>query len=196
MDKSGVFGEILETGQQAASSAGKGLKKAASDFANSATGQITGDGSGTNEDLSGAQKGMSDDQAQQFLRDLYGKSKKDELPVPQKEAGQSQSSNEPQDAVIDQNPVQKALGITPFDPNAQKSPEELVRIEALRRKLHGEYYENLTNPPKPQEERPVEKVEREEKEDRWKLQDKKAKEPPPLAVQNAQKVEKNPGASG
>ncbi|KKR73841.1 MAG: hypothetical protein UU15_C0001G0016 [Candidatus Levybacteria bacterium GW2011_GWC2_40_7] len=184
MDKSGVFGEILETGQQAASSAGKGLKKAASDFANSATGQITGDGSGTNED------------SQQFLRDLYGKSKKDELPVPQKEAGQSQSSNEPQDAVIDQNPVQKALGITPFDPNAQKSPEELVRIEALRRKLHGEYYENLTNPPKPQEERPVEKVEREEKEDRWKLQDKKAKEPPPLAVQNAQKVEKNPGASG
>ena len=83
--------------------------------------------------------------------------------------------------------------------NVQKSPEETEeqKIAKLRQELHSVYYQKLVNPPKAPQEKPAEKVEREKKEERWELQEKEKKKPPPLAVQRgAQKAEKYPGASG
>lgn len=84
----------------------------------------------------------------------------------------------------------------PKDSNQKPEETEEQKIAKLRQELHANYYRNLTNPPKAPEEKPAEKVEREKKEERWELQEKEKKKPPPLAVQRAQKVEKYPGASG
>lgn len=79
---------------------------------------------------------------------------------------------------------------------ADKSPEEQQKLMALRRKLHQEYYEKLVNPPKPQEERPAEKVEKEKKQEMSELQQKEEKKPPALIQRARERVEKFPGASG
>lgn len=79
---------------------------------------------------------------------------------------------------------------------AQKELEDKQKKEALRQRLHSEYYQTLTNPPKQQEERPVEKVEREKKQEMAELEQKKAKKPPPLIQRARERVEKFPGASG
>ncbi len=63
----------------------------------------------------------------------------------------------------------------------------------LKNYLHSQYYQSLVT--KKQEERPAEKVEREEKQKNFELIQKEKKKPP-LAVQRAQKVEKYPGSSG
>lgn len=79
----------------------------------------------------------------------------------------------------------------------KKELEEKQQKEALRQCLHSEYYQRLTNPPKPKEERPAEKVEKEKKQEMQELQEKEAKKPPLLAAQRAaQKVEKFRGVSG
>lgn len=62
----------------------------------------------------------------------------------------------------------------------KENPEEKAKLEALRKQLHSDYYQNLINPKKTQEEPVVEKLEREKEEDRWKLEQKKAEKPPPL----------------
>ncbi len=78
-----------------------------------------------------------------------------------------------------------------------KTLEEKQKIAQLRNQLHGKYYQELVNRPKQQEERPLEKVEREKQEEGWELKEKEAKKPQPLAVtQAANKTEKFPGASG
>ncbi len=80
----------------------------------------------------------------------------------------------------------------------QKELKDQQSLEALRQRLHGEYYQRLTNPPKQkEEERPAEKVEREKKEERWELEQKEKKKPPPLAVQRERtKAESFRGVSG
>lgn len=83
------------------------------------------------------------------------------------------------------------------NPN-QKSPEELARIEKLKKELHAEYYQQFTNPRK-QEERSAEKVEREEGEKMQELQIKKEEEKKnePIPVIRAKhKAERFRGASG
>lgn len=95
------------------------------------------------------------------------------------------------------NPTQQmAQSIT--EKNPEKTPEEIQKIVSLRQQMHNEtYYDPLVNPPQKEEERPVEKVEREKEEERWKLQEKEKEKPPPLAVQREQnKTEKFRGASG
>lgn len=79
---------------------------------------------------------------------------------------------------------------------ADKSPEEQQKLMSLRRQLHQEYYENLVNPPKQQEERPAEKVEKEKKKEMAELQRKEEKKPPALIQRARERVEKFPGASG
>ena len=76
--------------------------------------------------------------------------------------------------------------------------QEKQKLAKLRQELHQTtYYEPTFNPPKKQEERPAEKVEKEKKEEQMELQQKEAKKPPEIAVQRAQqKTESFPGASG
>ncbi len=81
--------------------------------------------------------------------------------------------------------------------NPAKTPQEQAEMESVRKRLHDEYYQSLVNPPKQEEERPAEKVEREEKQEAMDLQQKEMDAPPPLAVQMGQAhAEKFPGASG
>ncbi len=172
MDNKGIIGEILETGQ---STVRKNVKQAASDFAKSAKVQITGsqNDQGTNEQANVAaqnQQKMSDDDAKKFLQDLYGRSDKNSAP----DKSKTQGTQNPQ------NPISQSVGIVPKNPNEGKSPEELAKIEALRQQLHGDYYQNLTNRRKPEEEHVAEKLDREEQEEKFEDLEKEKKKPPKL----------------
>ena len=194
MRKLGMFEEIIETG---GSTVKNTAQQTVSDLAKSAKGQISGNSSasqnvsdqGTNEQAAPTQ--MTDDQRKQFLRDLYGKSKKPDEDTNKKD--KDDKDDKPSDQ---RSATQKALGITP-DPTKGRTPEEIAKLESLRGQLHKEeYYEKLVNPPKPPDEPVVEKLEREEKEERWELEEKKKKEPPLLAVAKAQRTEGDRGVSG
>lgn len=175
MDASDTFGEILERGQTAVS-----------DFAKTAKGQIAGS---PNQQTSQAQK-MSDDQAKQFLSDLYGPTRPDA-------EDDKQTKTPKQNPVIKQNPVSQAIGVTPNDSNKGKSPEELAGIESLRHQLHSDYYQNLVSPPKQNEEHATEKLEREDQEEKMKEIEDEKKKPDelPITVKRGTN-ERIPGVSG
>lgn len=81
--------------------------------------------------------------------------------------------------------------------DSKRTPEEIQKIEQLRKQLHGQYYQSIINPPKQQEERPVEKVEREQQEQQMELIEKEKKKPQPIAVQRAKNTtESFRGVSG
>lgn len=67
-------------------------------------------------------------------------------------------------------------------PDPVKAQEEQAVLAKVRQELHAKYYQSLVNRPKPKEERPAEKVEREEKEEKQmefvKTEEKKKKELP------------------
>lgn len=114
---------------------------------------------------------------EEFIKGLYGRSEN-----PQKES--SDKSNEVKDEEF-----KKQI--------KDKTPEEQKKLLELRQQLHSQYYQNLVNPPKQQEERPAEKVENEKKQEMVDLQKKEDKKPQPLAVTREQnKAEQFRGASG
>lgn len=81
--------------------------------------------------------------------------------------------------------------------NPDKTTEEVQKIASLRMRLHQEGYYNPTFSPSKQEpeETPAERVEREEEEERWKLQEAEGKKPPPLAVSRERnKIESRVGS--
>lgn len=192
MQKLGMFEDAIESGTTTVK---KVAKQTVSDLTKSAKGQVAGNSQandqasdqGTNEQ--GASNQMTDDQRVQFLKDLYGKSDKTQ-------AKKQNDDKSGASRAVSQNTTQKVLGISPSDPNKNLTPEELTKLESLRSQLHGSYYEDLINSQKPAEEPVAEKLEREEQEEGWELQKKEKEKPPPLAVANAQKTERNPGVSG
>lgn len=181
----GGFEEIVETGKSSVQNVQKSAAQGAKKFVGTAVGQVTGktpkqqDSAGTNEAANAqAQKQMSDDQAKQFLKDLYGTSDKDSQkdikPLDPKKQNSPANTNP-------QNPLAQAVGINTKDPNSGKSPEELAKIEALRQQLHGDYYQSLTAPQKQAEESVTEKLDREKQEEEIELWEKDKKKPDPLA---------------
>lgn len=195
MDNSGMFGEILEQGRNTAQNMRKAVVQGASQTAKTAVGQVTGSGQpapaqqGSNEAANkAAQKQMSDDQAKQFLKDLYGPSKPQgtDAKNPQKTAGSGAS----------QSLIQQAAGITPRDSNEGKKPEEIAHMQSLRSTLHQEYYQNLINPQKPEEESVTEKLEQEEQVKQLEEIEKQKKKPDPLAAVKKGTGETMVGASG
>jgi len=165
MDVRDSFGEILEKDQSTVS-----------DFAKTAKGQIVGK---TSQGSAQTQK-MSDDQAKQFLSDLYGPSK----PNGEPQKNQSPKQNSSQASTQKENPK-------------DKTPQELAKIESLKRQLHADYYQNLVNPPKPKEENVAEKIEREEGEEKMEeIEEEKKKLPElPITVKRGTN-ERIPGVSG
>ncbi len=191
----GGFEYAVERGQTATKSA---AKQTVNDFAGSVKGQVTGSqnqvptgaGSGTNENANAGaaqqqppsdqgtgesnalpnqqNQQMTDAQRVEFLRNLYGKSdnnaKANDGKAPQKGSG----------------PVAQALGVPQKDPNEGKSPEEIAKIEVLRRQLHSDYYQNLVNRPKPKEEPVAEKMEKEKQMEALVEQKKEQEKPGPL----------------
>lgn len=84
--------------------------------------------------------------------------------------------------------------ITP-DEVVKKKAEEKKNLQKTRQELHSQYVQSL-NRPKPKEERPAEKVEREKKQEMVDLEQKEKKKPPVLVQRARERVEKYPGASG
>lgn len=167
-----MIGEMVETGQTTLK---KTAKQDVQNFAKTAVGQVSGSQptQGTNEQANSAQTAqqqMTDKDRVEFLKNLYGKSDNGSKT-------KSQGSNPPQ-----KSPISQALGVPQNDPNVGKTPEELAKIEALRKQLHGDYYQSLVSPQKPQEERVVEKLEREEEKEQFEELEKQKKKPPKLPL--------------
>ncbi len=177
----GGFEDIGEAAHEAGQVVANQTKKQTQSVAKTAAAQITGgtqnlnpassNQQGTNEQGAAAQQQMNDDQAKKFLQDLYG-------PSNPQSSDKSLSSNQP--TPPNQNPqnvIAASLGFPQDDPNKGKSPEELVKIESLRKQLHGDYYESLTRP-KQEEESVTEKLEREEQQEEMaKIEEEKKKTP-------------------
>ncbi len=71
------------------------------------------------------------------------------------------------------------------------------KLAQLRQQFQRDYWERTFNSPKREpEEKPAEKVEREKEEERWKLQEKEKKKPPPLAVSREQNKTESRVGSG
>lgn len=86
--------------------------------------------------------------------------------------------------------------LTPPEIEKRSLADEQKKKE-LRQILHNEYYQKLVNPPKQQEERPAEKVEREKMGELQEEQEKQAKKPPPLPPSaRPGTVERKMGVSG
>lgn len=182
----GTFEDAIEKGQATVKNA---AKQTVSDFANTVKTQVTGSqqapnsnpqsdtGTGTNEQANNNQGKMSDTQAKKFLQDLYGSSDPNSG---QEKSTDPNGSKKPTNSGLPQNPLAKAAGMIPSDPNKGKSPEDLAKIESLRRQLHGQYYEELTAQRKPAEESVTERIEREDEEKKMELFEKDKKKPPPL----------------
>lgn len=191
-----VIGSFEETIEQGAHAVSDTAKKQVTSFAKTVAGQIVGNQSstpqndqGTNEVATAQQKQMSDDQAKQFLKDLYGPTK------PQ--GGDVKSSqNKSAKQAPNQSLIQQAAGITPRDPNEGKKPEEIAHMQSLRNTLHQEYYQNLTNPQKPEEESVTEKLEQEEQVKQFEEIEKQKKKPDPLATVKKGTGENMVGVSG
>ena len=170
MNQNDVLGEILEQGQSLVKKGGKAVKSSVSDTVKAATGQVTGD--------NGSQDNSGQSQDVQTGVDTVNKAETEEL-------------------VKGLYAKSKPGNQTAQTPQSVKEADDKQKLERLRQELHGQYYQKLVNRPKPKEERPAEKVEREDKQKMADLQEKEAKKPAPLAVQRAQQsTEKYRGPSG
>lgn len=170
MNQNDVLGEILEQGQSLVKKGGKAVKSSVSDTVKAATGQVTGD--------NGSQDNSGQSQDVQTGVDTVNKAETEEL-------------------VKGLYAKSKPGNQTAQTPQSVKEADDKQKLERLRQELHGQYYQKLVNRPKPKEERPAEKVEREDKQKMADLQEKAAKKPAPLAVQRAQQsTEKYRGPSG
>lgn len=172
MDDSGILGKALGQLGGIAKKTGEEIVKKPEEMAGDAASEF---GLKTDTTPQVSKPASSDEQAtREVVKGLYAPSEK------QKDVSQSQKP--------DDSEFTKQI--------ADKSPEEQQKLMALRQKLHKEYYEQLVNPPKQQEERPAEKVEKEKKKELAELQQKEEKKPPALIQRARERVEKYPGASG
>ncbi|MBI2032833.1 MAG: hypothetical protein HYV38_01760 [Candidatus Levybacteria bacterium] len=175
MNPNDVFGEVLEKGQQVVSDTAKAAKQGAIGFGKAAVGQVTGnDPIKAQQQEIIKQKKMSDEDAQKFLKDLYGPSNPD-------------SANQP--------PIQKDANIAA---QTSKDKEKLKVVDAsLKQMLHNQtYFDPTFNRPKSEEERPVEKVEREEQEGKMEELQKAKEKPDPLQNVKTGTGERAVGVSG
>jgi len=161
-----MIGGFEDAFEKSRSSVKNSAVSSAKDFTNTAKSQVVGDSSqnppqeqGANESGSvsknSQQSQMSDEERVEFLSNLYGKNNNKNM--------NSSDQHKTQKGTGD---VKQALGIAQKDPNEGKTPEEIAKMEALRKQLHSDYYQNLVNRPKAQDEPIAEKLEREEQEEK------------------------------
>ena len=178
----GGFEEVLERGQSTITTA---AKQTVTDFAGTAKGQLTGGQNppsqnspqtsssdhGSNEHgASGQNQHMSDDAAQQYLKDLYGV----------KDQNKSSSRGGHDDSQKGSGSLSQVLGIPEKDSNAGKTPDEIAKMQALRIQLHQKYIRDTFDRPKQKEESVTEKLEREDKEEEMQELATQRENPPPL----------------
>lgn len=166
-DNPGILGEIIEQGASIVKQTVKQTAKLPSDLAKTAGSQVTG---------SDDQK--SKEETREFVKSIYGVDQQsNEKPVPP------------------QRDPEKG-GTTTESTASNAAAQKELKLNRLRQELHAQYYQRLVNPPKPTEERPAEKVEKEKREEMIDLQEKEKKKPPVLVQRARERVEKYPGASG
>lgn len=184
----GGFEDAFEKGH---ASVKKSAVNSANDFTNTVKSQVTGDSSqnppqeqGTNESGSAMQNSgqpqMTDEERVEFLSNLYGNSNK-----------KNKDSSDQKKTQNGAGDVKQALGIPQKDPNEGKTPEEIAKMEALRKQLHSDYYQDLLNKTKPRSEGVAEKMEREEEEEKMAELEEAKKKPSELP----QTVRKGTGES-
>jgi hypothetical protein len=105
------------------------------------------------------------------------------------------------------NPLEQISTQININPTPPKTPEEQQKTAQLKQQLHNEYYQRLTTPQKPPEteermeearekqETAAQRMERLEQEDLQKKQEE-AEKKKPIAVDQAQNMEKHRGSSG
>jgi hypothetical protein len=188
MDKNGMFGELLEQGQQVMQNT---VKSAVSDVAGAAAGQI----GIKNEKNSSQQKVQSQVQNQTQAQP--------QQPT-ENVAAQAESSPETLDLVKEFYAPSDDVQAVQANP-VQEQAQTQAKLAKLRQELHQtEYYEPLiayeTKKPGQGEEATSEKLEREEKEEEQEkmvLEEKKAKEDQDIATTRAKTaVEANRGVAG
>ncbi len=184
MNDDNLLGGVLGQLGQTAKKVGQQIIKLPEEMAADLGGQVGGSkkdeqaasakGSGPlRSEASEPKQWQSDEERTKFLRDLYGSSQ--------------QNPNE-------KNSVKSASSAKA----SAAKPEEQKKLLELRQDLHKQvYYDPTFNPVKKQEERPVEKIEKEKKMEALELEEKEKNKPPPLAVVREQnKAEQFRGASG
>lgn len=185
MNDDSILGAVLNQLGQTAKKTARQVVKIPEEMAKDVGGQVGSAKQNADENKVSENKPQwkSDEERIKFLKDLYGKSDMSQ--------DGSLSSNK------NTNPSDKKP--TEFQKQiADKSPEEQKKLMELRQQLHKEnYYDPTFNPVKKQEERPVEKIEKEKKMEALELEKKEKNKPPPLAVVREQnKTEMFRGASG
>lgn len=207
MSRNRVVGGFEDTFESAQSSVATAVKQTAKDFTATTKGQITGGSTastpqanghqpshggndhGTNESAAAGQhqndpaaSQKSDQERIDFLRDLYGKS------------DHGAKAQNPEHKSVS---VKDALGVPESDPNKNLSPEEKMKLEALRAKIHNEkYYQPLINRPQQKDEPVTEKLEREDRMEAIEEQKKQEKKPGPLQMVKQGTAESVVGVSG
>ncbi len=180
MDKSGVLGDIGGQLGGLGKQIGSSVVKTPVDLTKTVKKQVGLVPERTNEDLSSSTsaKPSVDKNNEEIVKSLYAKS--DANPQKQPVSGQSNSVEQP------------------------KTQEEAQEMQKVRQQLNEQhkttYYDPTFNPQKQEEERPAEKVEREENEKKMDLMEENKKkqedEDSLAAVRARNRVEKNPGSSG
>jgi hypothetical protein len=190
MDKMGMFGEMLEKGQQAVQNT---VKSVASDVAGTVAGQV-GVKPEVSPDASGKAQSKTQNQNQTQS-------------PPKSEPATAQAASTPETIELVKEFYAPSSDQPPI--NAKNPQQEQVetqqKLVKLRQELHqGAYYEPLiayeTKKPGQEEEGAAERVEKQEKEEEQKkmeLEEKKAKEDKDIATTRAQRaVEANRGVAG
>lgn len=177
MDNSGILGNVGGQLGSLGKQIGSSVIKAPLDLTKTATKQVglTPEKKDENSNMPG-KSATSDKENQEIVKSLYAKSDKN----------QTNKSNQS---------ISQSIG---EQPKTQEEAQNLAKIRQQLQEQHKTtYYDPTFNPQKPEEERPVEKIERQEKEKEFEFQKKEEKKPKPLAVRRAaQKTERYPGSSG
>jgi len=172
MDKSGLFGELLEQGKSSVQDMGKSAVSQAGQTVKATVGQVA---PGVGDNNSSSQEGIglnqrdphAQEQTREFVKDIYGIEDPSQIPNQQQVEQQKQA----------------------------KETEDKQKLQTLRAELHKNTYydpliEAIEKPNGLQEERVVEKNEREDQEKKQEEMEEQEEEAEkaPIAVHRAQRT--------
>jgi hypothetical protein len=190
MDKMGMFGEMLEKGQQTVQNT---VKSTASDVAGSVSSQL------------GVKQEASPDAQAKTQTQVQGQTQNQAQPPTENVVPQAASSTETKELVKEFYASSDDAPPVSLQDKQKAQTEAQQKLAKLRQELHqGTYYDPLiayeTKKPQDEEEGAAERVEKQEKEEEQKkmqLEEKKAKETQDIATSRAQRTtEANRGVAG
>ncbi len=190
-DNKGLFGSTLGKVGDLTQQFGKGVSEEVKKTGQSTAAQIGLENKveraeGTSpEAAKEAENPASDKANEDFVKAMYGvDSNKDTAQLPAQKQNQTKANEDNPDAQLFQS-----LALA----HPSKTQEELQKMLSEYKQQHKEeYYDKVFNPPKPKEEAVTEKIEREDNEERWKLQEEEKKKPKGAPTPGVNPFEKSP----